>query len=46
VYSILDTEWGMVKQGLEMRMWRYANPFGSNLHHIPVGDILPFTPEV
>ncbi|MDQ5768041.1 GNAT family N-acetyltransferase [Thiothrix subterranea] len=25
VYSILDTEWGMVKQGLEMRMWRYAN---------------------
>ncbi len=25
VYSILDTEWGMVKQGLEMRLWRYAN---------------------
>jgi RimJ/RimL family protein N-acetyltransferase len=25
VYSILDTEWGMVKQGLEMRMQRYAN---------------------
>lgn len=25
VYSILDTEWGMVKQGLEMRMWRYAS---------------------
>jgi len=29
VYSILDTEWGMVKQKLEMRMQRYANCFAA-----------------
>ena len=45
VYSILDTEWGMVKQGLEARLQRHAE--SAKTAHMPVivTDILPFTPQ-
>lgn len=40
VYSILDTEWGMVKQGLEARLERHAQHNHFNLHDsgLTLGD--------
>jgi RimJ/RimL family protein N-acetyltransferase len=37
VYSILDTEWGMVRQRLEARMWHYAetNPRSTPALRVP-----------
>lgn len=45
IYSILDTEWGIVKQGLEARLQRHAERETLALLPMLAADILPFTPQ-
>ena len=45
IYSILDTEWGMVKHQLENRLQRRSDAYDSHLLPVTMTDILPFTPR-